>query len=74
MVSPNPSNGYFQLDFGQFVKDFQINITDIGGRIISSMSARREQIIFMDIHEMSGLYLVHITADGKRAVRQITIK
>ncbi|MCZ4410343.1 T9SS type A sorting domain-containing protein [Cryomorphaceae bacterium 1068] len=70
-VSPNPSNGRFQLAFGQYVEDLTITVRDITGRTVSSQTANGREVIFLEIQEAQGIYLVHIIADGKQAVRKV---
>lgn len=70
-ISPNPSNGRFQLAFGQHVEDLTITVRDITGRTVSSQTANGREVIFLEIEEAQGIYLVHIIADGKQAVRKV---
>lgn len=71
IVSPNPSNGRFQMDFGKVIQDLHIQILDITGRVVSSNVYNGQKTIFIDVQSGSGIYLIHISADGEQAVRKI---
>jgi len=71
---PQPSSGQFQLAFGQYVEDLTITIRDITGRTVSNQSANGQEVVFTQIDEAPGIYLVHIIADGKQTIRKVIKK
>jgi hypothetical protein len=71
VVSPNPSTGRFQLDFGTPVDDLTVIVRDITGRAVLSTSGNGRDFQFIEIEEAPGIYLLHIIADGKQTVRKI---
>lgn len=59
-ISPNPSEGEFLLDLGQYYDEFEIEVLDLKGRLILSQKIRQEQFFRFHIHQSDGLYLLNV--------------
>jgi photosystem II stability/assembly factor-like uncharacterized protein len=68
-VSPNPSNGYWNLSFNQFQNVKQINLCNSQGQILSRFMPNSNQMIIDGQKLQMGLYLLEINF-GDKVVRQ----
>jgi uncharacterized repeat protein (TIGR03803 family) len=66
-VFPNPSKGLVNIDLGLVYRDVSISITDINGRAIKQTRYSNSQFLEINLTEPSGIYLVKITAENKKA-------
>jgi hypothetical protein len=68
LVYPNPTDGNLSIDLGASYKFVEISFSDFSGKLIRSESFRQEQLINMPLKEPSGLYLMTIQADNRKAL------
>ncbi len=68
LVYPNPTDGNLSIDLGAIYKFVEISFSDFSGKLIRSESFRQEQLINMPLKEPSGLYLMTIQADNRKAL------
>lgn len=59
-ISPNPTDGKFQIDLGFNYPSIQISICDLTGRVIKSTNILDDQKINMEFDAPPGLYLLKI--------------
>ena len=74
-MAPNPSEGAFNITLSEDgLNSFDVTIMDVTGRTVySAMSGSNELTIELSNQE-SGMYFVHINADGKTATRTLILK
>ena len=68
IIFPNPTDGQFKIDLGDVYPSVKVSITDLGGKLILSEEREEGQLFEMKLDEPSGIYLLTIDAEGKRAV------
>ncbi|MBK7854159.1 MAG: T9SS type A sorting domain-containing protein [Bacteroidetes bacterium] len=72
-VIPNPSNGIFKLLFENELENITVNIYDLSGRKIKSIS--NLSTINLDLSELNdGIYLLEATGDGFSERQKIVIR
>jgi hypothetical protein len=80
LIAPNPASAtaYLVLDPRENIKDAQIRITDIAGRLISSKTrniAKGLQHIPLNLSAYpAGIYLVNITANGHNSSQKLIVQ
>ncbi len=77
-IFPNPNNGIFTIQAVSNLEGLQIEITDLQGRIVFASSENNVHSGFVKQislqSESSGLYLVHIIANGVQWTEKISIQ
>jgi len=68
LLFPNPTNGEFSIDMGEEYNTATITITDLTGRLIFSNIYNNRQLLNLKLTEPSGVYLLIIQTENKRAV------
>ncbi len=77
---PNPTDGNFTISFtaAQTLRDMQVSITDVTGRVVSNNSYGDVQGNFkhqVDLsNEAKGVYFVVVKADNQKMTRRIVVK
>lgn len=66
-VSPNPSDGEFLLDLGQYYDEFQIEVIDLKGRLILKENIQQEQFFRFTVKDANGLYLLKVKSGENEA-------
>lgn len=74
IVYPNPSTGHFKIDLGKMYEDLVVTLTDFNGRIIKTASYGNGQLLTLNIEQPSGIYLLQIMAEGKKATVRVINK
>ena len=67
-IYPNPTDGNFNIDLGSIYESISIQFTDLNGKLIEEVSFENKQLLNLEIQEESGVYLLHINTDSKKAV------
>lgn len=67
LAHPNPTEGNFSIDLGAVYKSIEIILSDINGKLIRSESFRQEQLVNIPLKEPSGIYLITVQADNRKA-------
>jgi hypothetical protein len=70
-VFPNPGNGNFTIDLGDEWVNTEMSISDIYGKVIQSEKLFNSQVLEIDIHEPSGMYIIEFKSGNKNAVIRI---
>jgi hypothetical protein len=65
---PNPTQGNFFVDLGGVYKEVRLSIVDLNGKLVRSNSLHNTQTLMVSMEEPTGVYLITIQADGKKAV------
>jgi hypothetical protein len=76
LVAPNPSNGHFSVAADNLpVGDYQIQLTDVLGNLISSETLKVSGSVKKDfsVHLASGIYYVRFTNGNNVSTRKIVI-
>ena len=77
-IFPNPNSGTFTIAVDANVGDMVIVITDMQGRVVYSSNENDVQAGFakqINLENISsGLYLMHITANGKQRTEKISVQ
>ena len=71
LVYPNPSVGDFYVDLGLKYKSISLSITDLNGNHIQHRTYKNIQLIEFKLDEPSGIYLMVIKSDSKKAVLRL---
>jgi hypothetical protein len=71
---PNPTNGAFSIDMGEKYKETTITIMDLTGKLILSNTYNNHQLLNVNLEEPSGIYVLVIEAENKKAVIQLVKK
>ncbi|PCJ29382.1 MAG: hypothetical protein COA99_19520 [Moraxellaceae bacterium] len=74
IVYPNPTTGSFSIKFESTQQSTVIKLTDLAGREVQSKTYYNSQLLNLNIEESTGVYLLIIESDDKRAVIQIVKK
>jgi len=67
LAHPNPTDGNFSIDLGAVYESVEIILSDINGKLIRSESFRQEQLVNIPLKEPSGIYLITVQADNRKA-------
>ncbi len=71
LIYPNPTTGNITVDLGAIYNNIFITLTDINGRKIKFKNNLNGRFFDMEIDSSSGIYLLTIESNGKRAVVRI---
>lgn len=63
-IYPNPTNGDFSIDMNRNIKQLEINISDISGKVVYARSYENSQKVNLNLNEAPGVYFITILADG----------
>lgn len=66
-VSPNPSDGEFLLDLGQYYDEFEIEIRNLKGQLIKKEKVRQAQQLRFSLDDVDGLYLLSVKSGESQA-------
>ena len=72
-IFPNPTNGDFTIDLGDFYQDIQLEIYSFDGKMIANQSFKNQQQINTTIEAISGLYQIKIKTE-KGVVNKMILK
>jgi len=72
-IFPNPTNGDFTIDLGDFYQDIQLEIYSSDGKMIINQSFKNQQQINTTIEAISGLYQIKIKTE-KGVVNKMILK
>lgn len=72
-VSPNPNNGSFVLQFGSAQSNAVVELVDVTGRAVQSVSVSGSRATINCESQPSGVYFVRVTADGVTSMQKITV-
>ena len=65
---PNPTDGNFSIDLGNNYQTTVITITDLNGRTIQSKKYTDSQLLNLKLKEPTGIYLLIVESESKKAV------
>lgn len=61
-IYPNPTYGFFKINFGFNIDYLELNITDVFGKSIQNGVYKDEQLINIKLDNASGIYFVTLTS------------
>jgi len=67
-IYPNPTDGNFSINLGNKYQTTVITITDLKGRTIQSKSFTDSQLLNLKLEEPTGIYLLIIESENKKAI------
>ncbi len=70
---PNPTDGEFTLDLGEFKDNLVITLRDVRGRLLQSNDYKNVKSIEMFIEYPTGMYFVEITSNSENAVLRLVL-
>ncbi|NBC58901.1 MAG: T9SS type A sorting domain-containing protein [Bacteroidetes bacterium] len=76
-ISPNPNSGIFNLNFNQPMRDSQVSIYDLQGRLIESLDIDANtstQRVELQNQYQSGVYLVEVSNENGKSINKLIIK
>ena len=68
LIYPNPTNGNFSIDLGEYHDYINVAIVDVLGKIIQLNTYNNSQILNINLHAPSGIYTVTVETDHNRAI------
>ncbi len=68
LLFPNPTNGEFSIDMGQKYNKATVTIMDLTGRLILSNTYSNNQLLNLNLNAPSGIYVLIVQSEDKRAV------
>lgn len=68
---PNPIENNFSVDLGENYENINLTITDITGKIIQSKKYNNIQLLNLSLEEPSGVYILSIESENKKAVMRL---
>ena len=71
LVFPNPTNGAFSIDLGEYYKTVSLTITDLNGKVILSKKYSDCQLLDLKLKEPTGVYLLLIESEDKKSTIQL---
>jgi hypothetical protein len=71
---PNPTDGKFTLDLGEFKDNATITLRDVRGRLLQSNDYTNVESIDMFIEYPTGMYFLEITSNSENAVLRVVLK
>jgi hypothetical protein len=71
---PNPNQGSFTVDFGEFVDDVRIRILNSLGQTVHEEQVRQERIIQLDVDLSPAYYFMEVSTQDQRSVKPLIIK
>lgn len=71
---PNPTDGKFTLDLGEFKDNATITLRDVRGRLLQSNDYTNVESIYMFIEYPTGMYFLEITSNSENAVLRVVLK
>jgi len=72
LIYPNPNNGNFTVDVGDF-KSGVIYVEDITGKLISKQVINEESTYQFQLNDATGMYLVKICSDDQMVIKKIVV-
>lgn len=75
-IYPNPSGGLFDLVFDEAIRNVDITLTDIMGRVVDTKKIESAQQVKYDVRNLpSGVYMLNIGFDdGRRSSQKVMIQ
>ena len=76
VVYPNPTTGVFKVEIKGFTHEMHADfrLTDLAGKTVSHHKIAHGSHNFDLSHQLAGIYLLHVTINGKSAVWKIVKK
>ncbi|MCJ8288130.1 MAG: T9SS type A sorting domain-containing protein [Crocinitomicaceae bacterium] len=71
---PNPTEGKFTIDLGEFKDNVTIVLRDVRGRLLESNQYISVEMIDMFIEYPTGMYFLEITSNNENAVLRVVLK
>jgi hypothetical protein len=71
IIYPNPTEGNFTIDLGAVYESTEVAIKDVNNKLIFSKVIYNSQVLDLSIDEPSGIYLLSLTADHKKALIRV---
>ena len=71
---PNPTDGKFTIDLGEFKDNLTITLRDVRGRLLQTNDYNNVESIDMFIEYPTGMYFVEISSNTENAVLRVSIK
>ncbi len=73
-VYPNPTEGDFYVDLGEFSPAASFTLTDVLGRVVSQQEYHNIRKVKLELNQPAGMYVVTILSGEKKAVIRLTKK
>ncbi|NVK65705.1 MAG: T9SS type A sorting domain-containing protein [Flavobacteriales bacterium] len=72
-IHPNPSVGEFVIALGDDFTDASVMISDLSGRVVMQEKELNSTETLIQLDQPSGVYLVHLTSDGRTTVKRMVL-
>lgn len=70
-VYPNPSNGHFEINFGESTVDASVRLFTTRGQLVYENTNIQDQVLSVDFEGASGFYWMEITRNGESQMVKI---
>ena len=60
-LHPNPTNGFFSINFGSVQKSMRVKVLSFSGQVLSSHQFQNANSIELELNEPTGIYILEIT-------------
>ena len=67
-IYPNPTNGQFNVLFRHYFEKYNIEIIDVGGRILYQKDTKNKQIVKLKFEAPEGIYFVRINTGENQSI------
>ncbi len=71
---PNPTKGKFTLSFNQQVGDYDLEITDISGKIIFAQTKLNTKELALELNQKAGIYFVNLKSASEQITKRIMVE
>jgi hypothetical protein len=73
-IHPNPSSGQFTVSLGTDFSNAEIKVYDISGRSVIKHMELKSKESNIEVNQPAGVYLLHLTVDGRESVKRIILE
>lgn len=73
-IHPNPSSGTFVITLDEQFTDAEVHISDLAGRVVMEDKKLSSTETMIELEQPAGVYLVHLSVDGRTSVQRIVLK
>jgi hypothetical protein len=72
IVYPNPTDGIVKIDLGETLTEFMVSIMDVNGKLVRKTIYKNTKMFELNLNVQSGIYLLTINWENKKATIRLT--
>ena len=73
-ISPNPSNGKFEIQLSEKMNDIEVIVTDVFGKVVLFKHFENSENISLNVYKPSGVYFVRINSSTYQHTEKLVIQ